>query len=211
MSQQINLFNPAYEPQKHRFGARAMAVALGVLVIGLVALVLKGQLHSAQLRTQLAHEAATLKQRQAKLELVNREFAPRARDPRYQLQIEAAQQQLTAMRNIADAVARDELGDTSGLSGYFTALARQSTQGIWLTGVSVGANGAQLAIHGRTTDAALVPRYLDRLRHEALMQGKSFAGLRIEQPAAVSAQGQNAPAPHYSEFSLQAVSEGGAP
>ena len=39
------------------------------------------------------------------------------------------------MRHISGALSRGELGDTGGFAGYFRALARQSAQGLWLTGV----------------------------------------------------------------------------
>lgn len=211
MSQQINLFNPAFQPQKQILSAATMGLGLGVLVLGIAALAGFGAMQSAELRQQAAAGAARLEQRQARLAAANTEFAPRRKDETLEAQIGDAERKLASLRHISGAVARGELGDTAGLSGYFSALARQSVQGLWLTGVTVAAGGSQIGIKGRTVDAALVPGYLNRLTQEPLMQGKTFASLQIDQAAPLSVAGGDgkpvAAAAPYVEFSLQSVPE----
>lgn len=209
--QQINLFNPAFQPQKQVLSSASIALALGVVVAGIALLALAGTMETAELRQQAASGAAQLEKRQPRLEAANREFTPRQKDATLDAQIAQADAQLAAMRHISGALTRGELGDTSGFAGYFKALARQGMQGLWLTGVTVGAGGAQIGIKGRAVDPAMVPGYLNRLTHEPLMQGKSFASLQIGEAAPLAAQdaeGKPAtrPAP-YIEFSLQSVPE----
>jgi len=211
MKQQINLFNPAFQPQKQVLSSASIAVAIGITIVGVALLAVGGNMETAALRQQAGSGAAQLEQRQARMASANREFAPRQKDATLDAQIVDASTQLAAMRHISGALARGELGDTSGFAGYFKALARQGMQGLWLTGVTIGAGGAQIGIKGRTLDAAMVPGYLNRLTHEPLMQGKSFASLQIGEAAPL--QGQDAdgkpaarPAP-YIEFSLQSVAE----
>ena len=65
MSQQINLFNPVFLYQKKPFGASTMALAAGVLVLGLAALGAWGELRVARLQGEvdrlnaLSHEHYT--------------------------------------------------------------------------------------------------------------------------------------------------------
>ena len=207
--QQINLFNPAFQPQKQILSAATMAIGLGALVLGVAALAGVGAFRTAELRQEAAVGAARLEQRQARLNTANSEFAPRQKDATLDAQIVDAERKLAALRDISGAVQRGELGDTTGLSGYFRALARQSVQGLWLTGVTVAAGGSQIGIKGRTVDAALVPGYLNRLTVEPLMQGKTFASLQIDQAAPLTVAGadgkaETAAAP-YVEFSLQSL------
>lgn len=209
--QQINLFNPAFQPQKQLLTAASIALAAGTVIAGVALLAVIGKMETAQLQQQATAGLAQLEQRQARLTSVNTEFAPRKNDPDIAAQITEAERQLAAMRHISGALTRGELGDTSGFAGYFKALARQSAQGLWLTGVTVGAGGAQIGIKGRTLDPAMVPGYLNRLTSEPLMQGKSFASLQIGEAAPLvsqDAEGKPAtrPAP-YIEFSLQSVPE----
>ena len=215
MSQQINLFNPAFQPQKHVLSAAQLALAAGIVVVGIGAATLVGSMRTAELQQQANAGAVALDKRQTRLASVNLEFAPRQKDAGVDVQILDVDRQLAAMRHISGALARGELGDTNGFAGYFKALARQSMQGLWLTGVTVGAGGAQIGIRGRAVDPAMVPGYLNRLTSEPLMQGKSFNSLQIGEAAPLpvaGADGQAAtrPAP-YVEFSVQSVAEEARP
>lgn len=209
MSQQINLFNPAFQPQKTILSARQMGIALATLVLAIGVLAGMQHLETIELRQQAAAATTRLEQRQARLATVNNEFRPRQKDRTLDAQIVEAERQLAALRHISGVVARGELGDTSGFAGYFKALARQGVPGLWLTGISVAAGGAQIGIQGRALDPAAVPGYLNRLTAEPLMQGKSFASLRIGQAAPLEKPGPDGkpvstPAP-YVEFSLQSL------
>lgn len=212
MKQQINLFNPAFQPQKQVLSARMMGISLGVLLAGVVGLAIVERNQTAQLQQQADVGARQLEASQARLAAATAEFPPRRKDPTIDAQLVEAERQLASLRHISGVVARGELGDTSGFAGYFKALARQSVQGLWLTGVSVAGGGAQIGIKGRSVDPATVPGYLNRLTSEPLMQGKSFASLQIGQAAPLAvpvADGQppaTRPAP-YVEFSLQSVPE----
>ncbi|MDY0975052.1 hypothetical protein SOM61_08765 [Massilia sp. CFBP9012] len=215
MKQQINLFNPAFQPQKQVLSSATIALAVGVVIVGIAILAVAGKMETAELQQQASSGATQLEKRQARLATANREFTPRQKDATLDAQIAQADMQLAAMRHISGALSRGELGDTSGFAGYFKALARQSAQGLWLTGVTVGAGGAQIGIKGRTVDPAMVPGYLNRLTHEPLMQGKSFASLQIGEAAPLQVQDADGkpatrPAP-YIEFSLQSVPEESRP
>lgn len=211
MSQQINLFNPAFQPQKKVLTASTMALSLLVLVGGIAALSSYGRMQTASLQAEAQAGAAQLERRQARLASVNLDFAPRQKNKEIDAEIAEAQAQLAALHNVARVIERGELGDTAGYAGYFKALARQSVAGLWLTGVTVSGGGRDIGIRGRTTDPATIPGYLARLTGEPLMQGKSFASLSISQPApANTADADGKPvagtAP-YVEFSLQSVPE----
>jgi len=183
MSQQINLFNPAFQPQKHVLSAAQLALAAGVVVAGIAGLALLGSTRTAELQGQANAGAKQLEGRQARLASVNAEFVPRGKDVTIEGQLADADRKLAAMRHVSGSLARGELGDTNGFGGYFKALARQSMPGLWLTGVTVGAGGAQIGIRGRALDPAMVPGYLNRLTSEPLMRGKSFASLQIGEAA----------------------------
>jgi hypothetical protein len=213
MSQQINLFNPLFQPQKKVLSAATMGLSLLVLVAGLAALASYGKLQTARLQAEADAGAARLEQKRARLASVNTEFVPRQKNKELDTEIAEAQAQLVALRNIARVIERGELGDTTGYAGYFKALARQGVPGLWLTGVSVSGGGREIGIRGRSLDAAAVPGYLARLTQEPLMQGKSFASLSISQPVtgtvpagAAGPEAQPATAP-YVEFSLQSGPE----
>lgn len=206
MSQQINLFNPEFLQQKKIFTATTMALALGVLVTGLLGLGIAAKLRADSLQAQADSGAAQLDKTQKRLDSVSAEFVPRKEDPRLAEELSIAQNELVGLKEVADVIERGELGDTQGYAEYFRALARQSSEGLWLTGVSIAGAGLEIGVRGRAMDPAMVPGFLGRLRNERVMQGKPVGSLQIGEAAALKVlkdgKESSAPAP-YVEFSLQ--------
>lgn len=204
MSQQINLFNPIFLQQKKIFTTNTMARALGVLLVGGLLLVAYGRNSVAALEKEAARTTALQAVRQAKLDQVNLEYAPRKKSVELDTQLRQAKAELAALTEVAGVLRRGELGNTDGYSGYFKALARQKVDGLWLTGVSIIGAGNDIGVRGRALDAALVPGYLGNLAREGVMQGKAFTSLQISQPTLKEGEGKPAPAP-FVEFNLQSA------
>jgi hypothetical protein len=196
MSQQINLFNPDFLQKKKIFTATTMAASLGVLVLGLAAVSVAAKLRLASLQAEAEQGAAQLEKTRKRLASVSVEFVPRKEDPRLAEELAVAQGELLGLKEVSGVIERGELGNTAGYAEYFRALARQSMEGLWLTGVSIAAAGHEFGVRGRAMDAALVPGYLGRLRKERIMQGTPVGSLQIGEAAK--------PAP-YVEFSLQST------
>jgi hypothetical protein len=208
MSQQINLFNPVFLQKKKLFTAATMAASLGVLALGLAGFGVAARLRVASLQAQADQGAAQLEKTQKRLASVSAEFAPRRQDPALAEELNVAQSELLDLKDVAGVIERGELGDTAGYAEYFRALARQSVEGLWLTGVSIGGAGLDIGVRGRAMDPALVPGYLGRLRNERVMQGKPVGSLQIGEAPALKVlrdgKETSAPAP-YVEFSLQST------
>lgn len=212
MSQQINLFNPLFLQKKRIFPAAAMAAGLGVLAVGLLGLGVAAKVRTATLRAEADHGAAQLEQAQKRLATVNAEFAPREKDENVTAQLDQAQAELLALKEVSNTVKGGELGNVQGYAEYFRALARQSEDGLWLTGVSIANAGLEIGVRGRAMDPAMVPGFLGRLRNERVMQGKPVGNLQIgEAPALkVVKDGKEASAPApYVEFNLQSAAPAG--
>ena len=214
MSQQINLFNPIFLQQKKIFSTRTMAQALGVLVLGVVAMGLYGSARVSALQKQADAGAVQLQARQARLLAVNAEFPPRQKDPSLVEAVQEAERQLATLREVSGVLQGGELGNTRGYAEYFRALARQHVDGLWLTGLTITGAGTDIGVRGRALDPESVPGFLTRLTREPVMQGKGFGSLQISEGAREPQAGAPAvpdaaaagPAP-YVEFSLQSNSE----
>jgi hypothetical protein len=208
MSQQINLFNAEFLQQKKVFTAAAMTISLGVLALGLTAVSVAAKVRVASLQAQADAGAAQLDKSRKRLASVSAEFAPRQQDPRLAEEVALAQGELGDLKDVAGLIERGELGNTQGYAEYFRALARQSVDGLWLTGVSIAGAGLDIGVRGRAMDPALVPGFLGRLRQERVMQGKPVGSLQIGEAAALKVvkdgKEASAAAP-YVEFSLQSA------
>ncbi|MEA5097071.1 MAG: PilN domain-containing protein [Burkholderiaceae bacterium] len=181
MSQQINLFNPIFLRQKKHFSAVAMAQALGVIVLGVLALYLYSLFEYRGGKQDADKAAAQLAATQQQLAKVIIEYAPRKRSEAQEEAIRKAQAELDALQLATDRLKQDEFGDKKGYSAYLRAFARQIVSGLWLTGFSIKGAGSAIGIQGRTLQPETVPMYINRLKQETVLQGKSFATLEMEQ------------------------------
>lgn len=208
MSQQINLFNPLFVQKKRIFSAAAVAAGLGVLTLGLAGLGFAAKLRTMELQAKARHGAEQVERAQKRLAAVGTEFAPRQKDPNVAAELDKAQAELLGLKEVSDTIKGGELGNVQGYAEYFRALARQSVEGLWLTGVNIAGAGLDIGVRGRAMDPAMVPGFLGRLRNERVMQGKAVGNLQIgEAPALkVLKDGKESPSPApYVEFNLQSA------
>lgn len=203
MSQQINLFNPIFLKQKKIFAALPMAKALGVLLVGVLAFALYAKQKVAALQKEAAASSLQLAEKRTRQGAAMAEFAPRQKDPKLAERLAGAESELRALRKVSSALQGGDFGNTDGYSPYFKAFARQSLDGVWLTGVAITGAGKELELHGRALQPALVPAYFARLAREAVMRGKSFESLQVSQPRRAGADAKDGALAPFVEFSLR--------
>ena len=212
MSQQINLFNPAFQKQKKVFTSVRMVQALGVLLVGTVAIAMYARQTVANLEREAAAGAEQVNAKKIRLASAMTEFAPRQKSKALEAQIAEAETELAGLHEIEGVLKRGRLGNANGYASYFRALARQSASDLWLTGLTIGGEGPQLSLQGRALEGKLVPAYVNRLTTEPVMQGKTFGALQISRPERVNpnaAPGSKPELAPFIDFSLEATGKGG--
>lgn len=188
MSRQINLYNPAFLPQKKPFTATAMLQALGVMLLLMGAAYYSAARQVSQLK---AHVAAAERQLQVRLERLKDAPAAAKADDEKQLDARLAELQAALQAN-ESLLAHTAAAAGSDYAETLRALARRRLEGVWLTSISLGGPHAELSLAGRALEASLVPQYIDRLRQDPAMQGRRFATLSIERGASAAAAGSAA-------------------
>jgi hypothetical protein len=206
---QINLYNPQLRSEKELFTFRTLMIgmagafalaALGYAWYGYQAGSLGRQSRDLDARLQTLRDENVAQTKAVSERGRNAELEGRLK------QLEARHAQLgdmrTALEQAADASA-------AGFSEFMRAFARQTMPGVWLTGFSVEADGAEMRIDGRAQHPDLVPAYIARLNSEPLLQGRRFAHFAVRQstgeaaPVAAAAPSQvRQAAPVYHEFRL---------
>jgi len=184
VSQQINLFNPIFLKQKKIFTASHMAQTLGLVAGGALLIAAYGAVKTSQLEKHAAAGKGAVAASEARLAQVEKEFPPREKSKDLEAEAGRMQGELKSLREVQSVLERGELGNTAGYSEYWRAFARQSVNGVWLTGVTVVGAGKEIGIEGRALQPELVPGYIQRLTREAVLQGKSFGSLEISRPGA---------------------------
>ena len=205
MSQQINLFSPVFlKKRKIPYSAAIMLralgfiAALGVLAYGYLAY------QTDALTKQAAETDNKLSEEQARLNKITSELPPQQPSAQLEKEIKNTAAQLKARQEMVDALKHGgPIGSTEGFSEYMRAFARQSIDGLWLTGFDIVGTGSEMVITGRTVRAELVPAFVQRLSREPVMQGRQFAYLRISSAQQAKGVTKSATNLGYLDFSLQ--------
>lgn len=201
MPQQINLYNPAFEAQRALLSFKG-AVAGWVVIAALVVVFAGYQMIS--LRSVQQQERELVRQvaaAQADAQRLGGAMASRRHDSRITEEVTRLEGELKGRQEVMSMLRSGGLGDTRGFSDHLKAFARQSFEGVWLTGLSIATAGRDVSIEGRALQAAYVPSYLKRLNGENAMQGHPFSELLIQEPA--PDPGAKTPVrPNYVEFKL---------
>lgn len=203
MSQEINLLGVPFERKR---AAGLSARVFGAAMLALLTVGLGAHAYAAWRTRLLSAELASLEARvkaeseeQASLQA---ELAARKKDPALETEVRLLDRQVAQRRANMEILKSGALGSTTGFSAFLHGFARQTIEGVWLTGFDIAAAGSEISIEGRALRAELVPVYIKRLGHEPVFSGRSFATVTIAQPATESAHDSSS-ALGYLSFSLR--------
>jgi Tfp pilus assembly protein PilN len=187
MSQQINLFNPIFLKTKKIFSAIALLQAFGLVLVGAALLAAYAAYQSAGLNKSAALVSAQLRGVEVQVAKLRAETGTQVKNNALEVALAKLEAEIKSRQQIADILKRNDFGNTQGFSPYMQAFARQIPSGLWLTGFTLAAGGAEINLQGRTLKPEFVPVYVTQLTHENIMQGKSFGSLQMRLPATVMA------------------------
>jgi Tfp pilus assembly protein PilN len=186
VTQQINLFNPVFLKQEKYFSAATMAQGLGLIIVACIGLGAYATYRAVNVEREAGMIAAQLKNEKAQLDKLSKDTKPPQKSKAVKEELDRAEQELAALRQVSDVLGRGEVGNTLGYSEYLRAFARQIVDGVWLTGFNIQGAGSEITLQGRALQAELIPVYIGQLRREPVMKGKSFAALEINLPEATA-------------------------
>jgi hypothetical protein len=184
MSQQINLFNPIFLKKKKYFSAVAMVQSLGLLVLGSALVAGYAHFQVERLGKEAATTASQLADAQAQLTKLRAENVPLQKSQALQNQIAKSETEMQSLKQVFDVLQTGDIGNTKGYSEYLRAFSRQIVDGVWLTRLTLVGAGNEIAIDGRALHPELVATYMNRLKREPVLQGKSFGTLQMQVPQA---------------------------
>ena len=206
MSQQINLFNPAFKKQSKSFSLLTMLQALGVLTLGSLLLYGYEGYQGRQLDGHFDENARRLGAEQKRLDRLRAEFLPQQFGPALQNEVQQLEKRLGEQAGIIETLRLGGVGNVVGYSEYMRAFSRQVLQGLWLTGFHLSDGAVQISLTGAALDPGLLPAYIQRLAQEQVMRGKTFANLEMQQ-SKLDASAAAGAAPRYVEFKLFSIQD----
>ena len=179
MSQQINLYNPALRRRRELLSANYLAIALVVVLAGVVGGAVYGRQLADRAEARARAVEAELQADQARLTAAAKAAADHKPDPVLVRDLAQAKELVLAKGEVLAILESGRIGTTEGFSDYLRGFARQSMDGLWLTGFEIGPGGLEMEIRGRMVNQSLLPRYIQRLDSEARFQGRRFAALEM--------------------------------
>lgn len=198
MSAQINLYHPRFLKQREVLTLGNVALAVGVLY-AVLAVAGGWAWQDAAARKEAAVAAeAQLKTAKEQVEAATKAAAIRKPSPQLMAEADGAEALLRRRSEIARLLESGAIGSAAGFGDYLRGFARQTPEGLWLTGFTIGAGGNDMEIRGSMLNPAALPEYIRRLGAEKAFQGRSFAALtmnRADPPPAVRPVGLGAAVP----------------
>jgi len=180
MSQQINLFDPGLRSRRSPLTAGTMALAIAVLVAGMLGyhqLARRDFAQAEALRVSADTRATELRAQLAKIGSQSRRDADKAlldEVARVDARVKGWQELLERLRGAG-------IGNTEGHAGFLEALAREHADGVWLTGVAIGGAAGGFGIQGRALRPELLPGYIQLLSREQALRGRRIGDMKIVQ------------------------------
>lgn len=182
MAQQINLINPELRPRLESLTAAVMVrvVAAFALLLGIYAWSLSHE--AARLAQQREELTRRTQDEQNRLLQVTRQNPARAASQVLQAEIKMTAEKVREREKVFAVLKSGSTRSRAGFSGLLQGFARQSVNGLWLTGIMANAAGDQMRISGKALSPDLIPQYLVRLSEDQALHGHSFSTLEVTQP-----------------------------
>jgi len=182
MNQDFNLLGNAPSATQRLPTAEQAAWLVGiVLVLG----VLSGlfvQWRASVAEDRIVTANAAIEELMLSLQERSQFLAQRNADPALVGKLQQLERESTDKGRMLDLLDGRTLGNTTGFSGYLTALGRRNPDGLWLRKVQIADGGRRIALQGSALDADLVPQFIDALQHEPAFNGVAFDEFKINRP-----------------------------
>lgn len=189
MSQQINLLDASLLPRREWLTLLNVVFGMLAVLLVLVACAIWGWSKEGQERERFVAAEERLRQAQMQLTSLAGQQSQRVIDPMLQAEISNAGQILLGKQEVIAVLDQGGLGERSGFAPYLQGFARQTVDGVWLTGFDLTAGKKTFEVRGRMRQESLLPRFVQQLNQEPVFQGRRFAALDMRRVDAVKVAG----------------------
>jgi len=181
MAQNVNLYDAALRITRDWLGAQTFVLAIAAAVAAVVLAAGAAHWSASRVAAPAAELDAALQVQRAAAQALAGQVETLRPDARLVAEVASAQATLEQRQAALRLLHAGGLGRPQGHAAALQAFARQSIDGLWLTGLVL--HDDDMALRGRAVDASLIPAYVSRLRREAALQGRALRALDIRRPA----------------------------
>ncbi len=182
MQQQINFYRSEYRTIRQEFSSGMLLATCGAIVVAMFAVYGFSMYKALDIERELKTVTAQEKTAIVRLENFQPGMDDGGGDQSWEQRLEEARRSLRDQQLVLGMVADSSLGDTQGFSHHLTSLARQDTEGLWLSYIRLSSLGDNTQLEGLALRADLVPAYLQRLAEEPPYATQRFTQFQIDRP-----------------------------
>ncbi len=99
----------------------------------------------------------------------------------------AEEREVQALEAVAHTLSTGGLARAAGFVGPLQAFGRATTEGVWLTGLTLDNRHGSMVVEGRALDASRVPTLLQTFKAEPYFDGTTFSAIELTAGTATSA------------------------
>jgi hypothetical protein len=178
--QNINLYDSSLRVQRDWLNAEWSATLLSATLLVVALGSAWARWEAGRLAAPARETADALQAQQTAIQELARQVDTLRPNPMLLADVSNAQATLEQRQAALQLLRAGGLGEPQGHAAALQAFARQSIEGLWLTGVVL--DKRDMALRGRAMSPALIPAYVGRLNQEAALHGRSFRTLNILRP-----------------------------
>jgi len=179
-SHNINLYDASLRRRFDWLAPAPAAALLGAVLLATTAVALWAQGRTSALRPHAEQLSADLAREQNEMQALAQRRATQHADPALQAALSEAQHALHLRQSALAQLQPDVHAAPNSHAATLAALARQSTEGLWLTGLAL--KDRDISLQGRALDPALIPTYVQKLNQEPALRGRTFRSLQVDRP-----------------------------
>ena len=199
--QQVNLYQSEFRKEKKPLSANNLLQAVVGITVLLTAVYAFSFWQVMMAEQELASLKLQKKQVEQRIAELKKTHTPLAKNPRLTQDIQRYQQWVNVRQQAINVLSEKRFGNTEGFANYFTGLAKQRLEGVWLTELSFNEGGSKLGMQGSALKPELVPKFLQRLSNEEIFTGTRFRSFVMNREKETEQQ---------IDFSLQSIQQGDA-
>ena len=180
MKQQVNLYTDDFRPRGELWTLDQLAASAVILLAALFLVSLYLNVSLGRAENERDGVAERVDREEAQVDTLQQELERRQEDTALRERVERLEQRVRDRRALLERADEVAQATSEGFTPYLEGLSRQSREGLWLTGIRVNLVQGRLQLQGRTLSGERVPEYLQRLREEAVFEGRRFRHFSIE-------------------------------
>jgi len=180
MQQQINLYQPVSTATDKPFSAMTLLILIGMSCFFMMAFY--GMLYWKKntLQVEMTALKGQFEQTTKTVEKLEATVARVTDSKNEQQQLKHLKTVFANKQNALNELSTMVRGNDSGLSDFFSALARKNIEAVWFDHIDVYSGGQQVILQGQTLDAKYIPGFVLSLKEEPVFNGVSFRLFNVQ-------------------------------